>query len=177
MNREIKFRAWCPKNKEMYYDDGNYRFHIFQDCIGYYPEYNKEEFYHFNTNPSKDELKMDVMQYTGLKGYEGDIADVCIFLVSPENPDNDQYFRGVIEFENGMFVFVIHKYLKFDGNKSEWVDIQSRYLPFYDEELDEDGTYTIPYFSFLAMSSNLGEFCDDNVEIIGNIYQHPDLLQ
>ncbi len=96
MNREIKFRAWCPKNKEMYYDDGNYRFHIFQDCIGYYPEYNKEEFYHFNTNPSKDELKIDVMQYVGLKDmadkdvYEGDILD-----------DNWQ-----IHFYRGMFVAV-----------------------------------------------------------------------
>lgn len=115
--------------------------------------------------------------FTNLKGYQGDIIDVCIFLVSPENPDNDQHFRGVIEFENGKFVFIIHKYLKFDGSKTEWVDIQSRYLPFYDEELDEEGTYTVPYFDFLAMSGNIGEFCDDNVEIIGNIYEHPDLLQ
>ena len=166
--REIKFRAWDNVRKLMHYPDELW---VKKDnewnCVNRVNGFGVSE---------TDNLNGELMQYTGLKGYEKDIIDVCIFLVSPSNPDNDQHFRGVIEFENGKFVFIIHKYLKFDGNKSEWINICAKDLPFYDEELDEDGTYTVPYFDFLAMSSNLGEFNDDNVEIIGNIYQNPELL-
>lgn len=169
--REIKFRCYDKRTKivrevaEIRFDGKYYDVRIIEPTENAPRNWSLRKF---------DEVEL--MQYTELKGYEKDIIDVCIFLVSPSNPDNDQHFRGVIEFENGKFVFIIHKYLKFDGNKSEWINICAKDLPFYDEELDEDGTYTVPYFDFLAMSSNLGEFNDDNVEIIGNIYQNPELL-
>lgn len=166
MNREIKFRAWY--NGELFnfveitsYKDGSLGINI-----------ARQGFSDLVTAPKETILE----QFTGLKGYEGDIIDVCIFLVSPSNPDNDQHFRGVIEFENGCFVFVIHKYLNFDGNKSEWVNIKTNHLPFGVDELDEDGTFTVPYYDFLSMSGNLGEFCEDNIEIIGNIHENPELL-
>lgn len=114
--------------------------------------------------------------WTGEVGFEGDIAELCIFLVSPENPDNDQHFRGLIYFENGSFMFKIYHYLEYDGNKSKWVDIQPKHLPFYEPEMEEDGTFTIPYFYFMGISGNLGEFNPDNVEIVGSIYTTPELI-
>ena len=109
MNRIIKFRAWDNVRKLMHYPDELW---VKKDnewnCVNRVNGFGVSE---------TDNLNGELMQYTGLKGYEKDIIDVCIFLVSPSNPDNDQHFRGVIEFENGKFVFIINNYLKFDGNK------------------------------------------------------------
>ncbi len=168
-----KFRLWnnAGDKSKMFYDTEQVMECLKQQMLFDDKEhkYHKLGFDHIGNGSS-------FMQHSGLKGFQGDIADVCIFLVSPSNPDNDQHFRGVIGKENGKFIFTIHKYLKFDGSKSEWINIRAKDLPFYDEELDEDGTYTVTYYDFLAMSSNLGEFCDDNVEIIGNVFENPELL-
>lgn len=65
MNREIKFRAWNEKHKEMVYWDGFFEIDDDYCCAGDHPIYNLSE--------------VPVMQYTGLKDkngkeiYEGDI--------------------------------------------------------------------------------------------------------
>lgn len=97
MNREIKFRAWCESNKEMYYPDNIYEFHIDNNSVGFYPNYDKEEHFSFNTIPSEHEKQIIVMQYTGLKDkngkeiYEGDIL----------NFGNNNYVQVI--FDNGSF--------------------------------------------------------------------------
>ena len=58
MNREIKLRAWCPKNKEMYYPDGHYEFWIDNNSIGFYPRYEQEAFSSYNTVASESEEKI-----------------------------------------------------------------------------------------------------------------------
>lgn len=122
-------------------------------------------------------LPETVGMFTGLKGFEGDIVEVCIYLVSPENVDNDQHYRGVITFEDGSFKLKIFQYLTFTEKKSKWIPLESKHLPFYEAELNEDGTFTTLYFDFMAISENLGEFNRDDVEIVGNIHDNSKLLK
>jgi hypothetical protein len=173
MSREIKFR------QPIFGFDGSFREFYYWGQVGEQWISPADKKWH-GTRKITD--PQDSLQYTGFNDesdteiYVKDIVDVCVFLVSPENPDNDHHFRGVIEEENGCIVFVIHKYLKFDGDKSEWVDIQPRHLPFYEAELDEDGTFTVIFFNFCAISGNLGEYLNENVTIVGNVYTTPELL-
>ena len=141
MKREIKFRAWCESNKEMYYPDSNYEFWVDNNSIGFYPRYDKDELYHFNTMPSENEKKIVAMQYTGLKDkngkeiYEGDICKR-----PSSNGTKEQMAYGVIEFYKGSFCF-----------KREYVNLR------------------------IAVDNLCYHYAD--CEIIGNIYENPELLK
>lgn len=167
MKREIKFRAWDELNK-MYFGS------LLQDRW-----YSKTGFLDVSMGGLEGCV---IMQATGLKdkagkeAYENDIVEVCVFLVSPSNPDNDQHFRGEIIFGNGCWQFKISKYLKFGDKKNEWVNLKVNHLPFSDVELDEDGTFTIPIYDFIGISGNLGEMDTELIEVVGDIYQKPELL-
>jgi hypothetical protein len=107
--------------------------------------------------------------------YVNDIVDVCIFRVSPENTDDDHHYRGVIGFENGNFVINIYAYL-YSNTGGKFIPLKASHLPFYDEELSEDGTYTLPFTWFVGLSGNFATYNTDNVEIQGNIHKTPELL-
>jgi len=106
MNRDIKFRCWSPDNKEMYYPDENYCFRLYNTSIGFYPHGHSDDLHHFSTNPSSEELKIEVMQFTGLLDkngkeiYEGDEV---------EYQWNDSWTgewvskSGVVEYKNGEY--------------------------------------------------------------------------
>lgn len=178
MNREIKFRGQRIDNKEW--------------VCGFFVG---------NYNPSKVENEVqDYFIYEGLKNlsnlipvipesvgqfieekdesgkeiYEDDIVDICVFLVSPSNPDYDEHYRGVISFEGG-WMFNIVSYIDY-RNGGTVIPIQSKHLPFYEAELDEDGTFSVSLFAFMGLSGNLGEFLDDNIKIIGSIHETPSFL-
>jgi len=100
--KEIKLRAWCEDNKEMYHPDENYEFWIDNNSIGFYPRYDKDSFQGFNTIPAEHEKQIVVMQYTGEEDkngneeYEGDIIKVT-------HDTFDWQHIGVIKYEKGRF--------------------------------------------------------------------------
>ena len=109
--------------------------------------------------------------------YVGDIVDVCVFRVSPSNPDDDHHYRGQIIFENGMYQIKIFGYF-YSNTGGVFVPINDKRSPFYnDDELLEDGTIVIPFFILVAQSGNLGVYQQENVEVIGNIYETPEKLE
>ncbi|NGT65638.1 hypothetical protein G6Z16_01860 [Clostridium perfringens] len=90
MNRDIKFRAWDEELGEMLYTESE---EWFDD--GVYFRFNKHE----------EELRHDLMRYTGLKDengkeiYEGDILSIKIY-------SRDKIIvqcKALVEFKDGCF--------------------------------------------------------------------------
>ena len=106
--------------------------------------------------------------------YFGDKVEVCVFFVSPENPDNDNHFRGEVKFVNGSVCIEITEYMV-DDSGWKLLSENQRHFPF-DADYIEDGKYTIPLFDLCSISGNNGEYLSDNVKIIGNIFQNKDLI-
>ena len=136
--REIKFRAWDKKNKEMYYIGQE-----FDDEYGCAPylEINKNGEWYWEWGDASDEFDLDnkigiLMQYTGLKDkngkeiYEGDILEV--------NWEREQYpihNIGPVEFDEDNICFVLGeggcpkddvRYMKVIGNIYEDKDLLTK---------------------------------------------------
>ena len=131
--REIKFRGWDEKNKEMV-DNINLLFsnHL-NECF--------EEY---------EECGLKIMQYTGLKDKngqeicEGDILYISQMGVISNSFEAHDENRKVLFYEGS---FCIENYAK-----SENLDIENHY---------GIGLYHTP----------------DELEVIGNIYENPELLE
>ena len=118
--REIKFRAWFEKFKEMY----TVKMIDLQKEIAYFDKYNYRSFY-----------DIDLMEYTGLKDirekeiYEGDIL---------ANGNNEKPYKVI--FENGSFR------AEFEGDFEEY-------------------------------SFDLIDIVAQGCEVVGNIYENPELIK
>ena len=111
----------------------------------------------------------------GKEIYEGDIIDVCVFFVSPENPDEDIHFRGVVVEHELKVCLKIYSFLN-DSNGWKKLSDTTKHFPFDIDYIEEDYTFIIPLHDLCAISGNLGEILEDNLELIGNIHEHKDLL-
>jgi len=103
----------------------------------------------------------------------GDYVSICVFTVSPSNPDCDEHFRGYVDMIEGKISFVFKQYMGYDG----WTKIKSTH-PFGHifEDWDEELNWHIPLWDLMFCSGNLGEFENENIRVIGNLFDNPDML-
>lgn len=153
MSREIKFRGWDKYDKKMIYD-------LCQvDSFWHYYSYSDNTGLHFGkTGPNgvgEDFENKYIMQYTGLKDkngreiYEGDI-------LSGGNRFDECCGTPVIKI----------------GNYDECKELFDEEGDFY--ELSCTGVY----FEFNNNTcTGIDYTCISNFEVIGNIYENPELLE
>jgi hypothetical protein len=117
-----------------------------------------------------------VGQFTGFEDssenliYFGHEVIVCVFFVSPENPDNDIHFKGNIIHHNGNTCIEIFEFMTSNLLWKKLSETTSGF-PFDTDYIEENGTTIIPLFDLCAMSGNLGEYLSDNVQITGNTFK------
>lgn len=148
MAREIKFRVWDEYNKRMNY---NCKIeHSHDDENGYWLAIGLFEDFTGIPNGIK------IMQYTGLKDKnkvnicQKDIAKLdCVYLLPPRNYDSDH--------ENLTYYGVIHADLKYE--------IKLKCFACYDNNAEE----------WLETFTKIKRIAGYRTEIIGNIYEHPNL--
>ena len=141
--REIKFRAWFEKFKEMY----TVNMIDLQKEIAYFDKYNYRSFY-----------DIELMQYTGLKDknnkeiYEGDMVKLIHtgIKISADRLEDLKRFVGIIKYENGIFKIV----------RTEKSLIESKYFEIEQKKVSEIFIYSKLY----------------DLEVVGNIYENPELL-
>lgn len=141
MTREIEFRAWNAKKKEMF--------------VGIYLGSGFDEDYHISTGWYLEDMEM--MQYTGLKDkngikiFEGDICNI--------KPRGKQWDIGYVKYsvKYGQYVLMV-KYSYYGEEKKEHVIFCH----------NGSSTQSRPY--------NMHSF-GNGIEVIGNIYQNPELIK
>ena len=156
--REIKFRAWEEKGKDMIYSHrGNFVMELDGEC----------SFVEWGHNYFKPMPDLILMQFTGLKDknekeiYEGDILKITrVNWYCPGHPENNTDVIDQVEIywdeeKNGMF---------------------SRTFDF--ERLKRNPNQR-PYCSSGSLGSGWNdERADENIwEVIGNIYENPELTK
>lgn len=129
--REIKFRAWDKKYKQIYYNVG-----MSMIGIKIYKDKNLPEIIILDRGKNIFEL----MQYTGIKDKNGkEIYEGDIVLVD----DN----KGLVVFCSGCFMI-------------EWIDEKESYREFL----------------FFGRNCKYAREGEEQVEVIGNIFENPELV-
>ena len=170
---DVIYRAWNIPNKTMYHDVQN----------GVLAENENGQLV---LGVSLGKLCRDagsiITRYIGVKDvndkkiFIDDIIDVSVFFVSPQNPDEDIHFRGVV-IEHELKVCL--KIYSFLYDSSGWKNLSdtTKNFPFDLDYMEDDNTFIIPLHDLCGISGNYGEILNENLEVIGNVYQNPELLK
>ncbi|PRS02346.1 hypothetical protein C6W22_20800 [Bacillus atrophaeus] len=146
--REIKFRAWNMEKSIMVYEDED-------NSSEYWDGVDLSDIEMVNAR-LKDSGKYIWMQYTGLKDkngqeiYEGDIIH-CVHWFFDGN-EIEEHFTASVRFRDGSFTLE---------------NINSRYYSDYTGEENGKGICWIGDINY----------CEEDYEVIGNIYENPELLE
>jgi uncharacterized phage protein (TIGR01671 family) len=151
MSREIKFRAWDKEERMMLHDD----FSVSPKGNLFFWDVVAQSY--SDIKPSTEAI---LMQFTGLHDkngkeiYEGDIVKGVVEfpqLTTMDTDDNSNFkMAGIVFYDHHGFQLKVIQHL-----------------------CDEDREGMVNYFSFIG---NDGEVFD-HIEVIGNIYENPELLK
>jgi len=150
MEDRFRFRAWDKKDKTMVYRIQNGL--KFNDGSGSGIDFR----YFLDHTGQQDSHEWELMQCIGSKDkvgqliYEADVVQCCHWFFDGE--EVDEHFKAHVGFKDGSFTL--------EG-------IKSKFYSNYTGEKDGTGICWIGSINF----------CDDNYEVIGNIYENPELLQ
>ena len=154
--REIKFRVWDKDCQRMHVCGENTHDNIIFSENGNAFYYNLQNGEGSSMDGSDDDSTYILMQFTGLKDksgvevYEGDIVQ-CVHWFF-DGSEIDEHFVASVGFRDGSFTLE---------------NINSRYYSDYTGSENGKGVCWIGYINY----------CDEDYEVIGNVYQHSHLLK
>lgn len=163
MNRPIMFRAWDNERKQMYrVEDLKFKTMPFGGDIDF-PEVKVEWFEDGENRPFwifDSKSRVELMQYTGLKDkngkeiWEGDVVVLPDSEITPitdwgQGPEEDMNHLSPVEFKDGCFGLNV---------------------------LEDSRTFCKEFWSFDSIFNGEGYKLED-LEIIGNIYENPELIK
>lgn len=144
--REIKFRAWDKEKCKMYYS---------KDLVIFLNDFSKSIYvYDYEINKLKTLYNYKLMQYTGLKDktgikiYDGDIVELAI-----SDFESELFEAGLLENTKEIFEKIIGVVKFYNG------------IFYVDYITDDEEDLSIPLVNELKF-----------INVIGNIYENPELL-
>lgn len=171
--REIKFRAWDKKNNRMEDGEGWHEFMGLKfdgKVVGigedFDTNYDDDIFSWVTTEDLSDRIIL--MQYTGLKDkngveiYEGDVVAYKDFLTEETAHAEVIWYSGTMDMNAGEYAYIQ------TGFAAQLLTHKNTYE-------DENIKGIAEKYDFTNYGGN-GDLCADKVEVIGNIYENPELV-
>lgn len=168
MSREIKFRVWDKTSERMLYQDDFKRVEIDtkNKMVTLIAEEGSDNSHY--VLDYEDGIEAEIMQYTGLKDkdnkeiYEGDILKKTIIYLLNRNiyELSKEAMKEYTKREDGRYYRFKYRFLEI-----RWDNETARFIA-YEHSTGEEISFDDAMFLFL----------EEDFEVIGNIYENPELL-